>query len=1094
MNTHLPLPLPSARERSRRFWRLLCWIVAVSLNGHAADVQLVSTALKSAGPGTASGDSVAPFFSGDARRVVFTSSANNLTTNPITGLSVNVFIRELATRHTRLVSVSSDGISAGNQASVALGVSKDGSRVLFSSEASNLLPQDTNRGPDLFVRDLTSDTTLLVTGGPRGEFLRDVGSPTGLITEDGLRVLFESDSSLLVDGDENITTDIFQRDLSTGLITRINVTPLGTEAKGGMSHLEAISATGHRVAFTSLATNLVPSVPTGKTATTAYVRDLQDGSLRRLFVDVAPETFGFRPTELPQLQAVNVVMSSDGRYVAFATAKRVFGGSTSGRGSVFWFDLETGISALASGTRNAGAFAAVDDDTGPVMSEDGKTLAFEAEFDDIPPTVTSIQIWRADGTTQSLENPFIDALIPPPRAAGPVLSADGKQLAFLGAGPASALENQLYRHRLDYTSPLEFGFEWVSASREGISSGSLDFATYEFSHDGTQVVFDSNSSRIVSNDLNNGPDVFLRDLGKSSTELLSSGLPGGESLSASGISTQAKITSNGRFIGFLSLADNVAGQDLNLNYDLFRHDLTTGINELVSVLPDGEHTPTYGANTPSFSADGRWVAFVSAATNLVDLDTSPYSDVFVRDMQSKVTRVASRRTDGLGTGNGSSTTPVISADGSVVVFVSQATDLAPNTPISGTARNNLFAYDTASGSLSLVSKSLPGGFPSAGNAAKPSISGNGKTIAYVAGNRPTMVMLVTPSNPTPLILHTNASSAESQTVGVWVSEDGSAVVYDGSDTTGQRKFLIRYDTATGFRTQLPLPQIARGSLAATLGGITSNGQAAVFTSWAPFDGADTNATKDIFLARFDTETIHLISGTKNGWIPGNRASDSPSITPDGSRIVFRSEASNLVDNDINGVPDIFVHDVAEKMTRLVSMTPSGQASNGRSAQPSISADGQRIAFVSWADDLTPKDFNHFSDVFVASNFESIPGDSDRDGLPDAWELAELGTLSSDGDGDEDGDGSTNFVEFIAGTQPKSSSSVFHPRMIFSDLGPMLQWDGIAGKRYTVEVTDHFSQAWKTLGTVQGSGKTESFVALHGAPAGVTAEFYRVRVQ
>lgn len=1091
MNAHQARSRSSSLARPRALAYLLA-ALPILLRG--TDIQLVSTALKSAGPDTASGDSVSPFFSGDGRRVVFTSSANNLTTNSINGLGVNVFIRELATQHTRLVSVASDGLSAGNQASLALGVSKDGSRVLFSSDASNLLPQDSNRATDLFVRDLTSGTTLLVTGGPSGEFLRDIGFPTGLITEDGLRVMFESDSSLLVNGDENISTDIFQRDLSTGLTTRINVTPQGSEAKGGLSHLGAMSASGHRVAFTSFATNLVSSVPAGKTATTAYVRDLQDGSLRRLFVDVAPETFGFRANELPQLQAVNLVMSSDGRYVALATAKRLTGASNIGRGYVFWFDLETGASALASGTRNAGAFASVDDDSGPVMSEDGKIIAFEAEFEDILPAVTSIQIWRADGTTQSLENPFIDALIPPPRAAGPVLSADGKQLAFLGVEPANPSENQLYRHRLDYATPLEFGFDWVSASRDGTSSGSLDFATYEFSHDGNQVLFDSNSSRIVSGDSNNGSDVFLRDLGKSSTELLSPVVTGGGSLSANGISSQSRITSNGRYVGFLSLADNVSGQDLNLNYDLFRHDLTTGITELVSALPDGEHTPTYGANTPSFSADGRWVAFVSAATNLVDHDTSPYSDVFVRDMQTKVTRVASRRTDGLGTGNGSSSTPVMSADGSVVVFVSQATDLAPNTPISGSARNNLFAYDTSSGTLSLVSKSLPGGFPSAGNAAKPSISGDGKTIAYVAGNRPTMVMLVNPSNPTPLILHTNASNTEWQTVGVWVSEDGSAVVYDGSDVSGQRKFLIRYDTATGLRTQLPLPQITRGSLAATLGGITRNGQAAVFTSWAIFDGADTNATKDVFLARFDTAEILLISGTKNGWIPGNKASDSPSMTPDGSRITFRSEASNLVDNDINGVPDIFVHDVAGRITRLVSMTPSGHASNDRSAQPSISADGQRVAFVSWADDLTPNDFNHFSDVFVASNFDSIPGDSDRDGLPDAWELAELGNLSSDGTGDEDGDGSTNSMEFLAGTQPRSSSSVFHPRMVLSDLGPMLQWDGVTGKRYTVEVTTHFSGPWMTLGTVQGSGKSESFVALHGAPAGVTAEFYRVRVQ
>lgn len=261
-----------------------------------------------------------------------------------------------------------------------------------------------------------------------------------------------------------------------------------------------------------------------------------------------------------------------------------------------------------------------------------------------------------------------------------------------------------------------------------------------------------------------------------------------------------------------------------------------------------------------------------------------------------------------------------------------------------------------------------------------------------------------------------------------------------------------------------------------------------------FDESDTNASKDVFLARFDTEEILLVSGTKDGWKPGNGASDSPSITPDGSRITFRSEASNLVEDDTNGLPDIFIHDVASRITRLVSTTPSGRASNGRSSQPSMSADGQSIAFVSWADDLVPNDFNQFSDVFVATHLNSAPGDEDGDGLPDIWERSEFGDLLQDGSGDKDGDGSSNAMEFRAGTKPTQASSVFQPHMALSDLGPMLHWDGVVGKKYTVEVAENFAGPWVTLGTIQGSGGQESFVALHGAPAGVTAEFYRVRVQ
>lgn len=280
----------------------------------------------------------------------------------------------------------------------------------------------------------------------------------------------------------------------------------------------------------------------------------------------------------------------------------------------------------------------------------------------------------------------------------------------------------------------------------------------------------------------------------------------------------------------------------------------------------------------------------------------------------------------------------------------------------------------------------------------------------------------------------------------------------------------------------------------TIGGTSSDGRSAVFTSWGTFDATDTNATKDVFLARFDTAEFRLVSGTGATWVAGNGVSDSPSITADGNRVVFRSAASNLIEEDTNGLPDIFVHDVTSRVTRLVSMNPLGGAANGRSSQPSISADGEQIVFLSWASDLVPNDFNGFSDVFVATHFDRAPGDSDGDGLPDAWEIAEFGSLSRDGTGDEDGDGSPNALEFQAGTKPTQSSSVFRPTMALSDLGPTLHWDGVVRKKYTVEVAEQLNGPWVPLGTIQGSGGQESFVALHGAPAGVTAEFYRVRVQ
>jgi hypothetical protein len=130
---------------------------------------------------------------------------------------------------------------------------------------------------------------------------------------------------------------------------------------------------------------------------------------------------------------------------------------------------------------------------------------------------------------------------------------------------------------------------------------------------------------------------------------------------------------------------------------------------------------------------------------------------------------------------------------------------------------------------------------------------------------------------------------------------------------------------------------------------------------------DSNNTNDVFISDISTSGLTRISTPTGASGPGNGFSDSPVISHDGNRIVFRSAAGNLTDGDTNGLPDIFVYDRVTGTTRLLSRHPvTGASANGASSRPRISANGRRIAFESMASDLVPQDHNQEVEVFVTS--------------------------------------------------------------------------------------------------------------------------------
>ena len=230
-------------------------------------------------PAGGSGDSCLPLLSPDGRFVLFASTANNLilASNglPIPALTparLNVYLRDRSNATTVLASVNLTGTGGGNGDSFPAGVSLDGRYAIFESSATDLVTGDTNAATDIFVRDFVSGTTRPVSVSTNG-FPGNGASRSAVMTPDGRYVAFVSAATNLVTTDTNGISDVFVRDLQTGVTTLVSAGATSTNFTNFLSSSEApdITPDGRFVAFFSTATNLVPGVVT---TGDLYIRDL----------------------------------------------------------------------------------------------------------------------------------------------------------------------------------------------------------------------------------------------------------------------------------------------------------------------------------------------------------------------------------------------------------------------------------------------------------------------------------------------------------------------------------------------------------------------------------------------------------------------------------------------------------------------------------------------------------------------------------------------------------------------------------------------------------------------------------------------------
>ena len=414
----------------------------------------------------------------------------------------------------------------------------------------------------------------------------------------------------------------------------------------------------------------------------------------------------------------------------------------------------------------------------------------------------------------------------------------------------------------------------------------------------------------------------------------------------------------------------------------------------------------------SLSNTGQYVAFSSKATNFVAGDVNGVEDVFVHDTQSGQTTLISGAAAGAVGFAGASSEPVISPDGNYVAFASASSNLLlTNNDTNGFTDVFLRNWQAAGAVTKRVSvDNVPGDLSQVaggdsvlfGNAvATDNVTGNVFVVFYSNAAFPLLgKALALPPNPTPtdvyarelgaglnglqtILVSSNSAGlpADESSQFPSISASGQYVVFDslatdlvGGDTNGVQDVFIR-----DLRDPNPATRMRRVSLdnagvqasqSSYFASVSATGRYVAFTSDASLAPNDLNAQPDVYLRNLDNNTTTLVSVATNG-NSGNLPSTgfyALAVSNDGRYVVFTSRASDLVTGDTNSTVfhDVFVRDMVNRVTSRVNVTLGGTQANNETFDVAISGNGGFIAFSSAASNLNTGDTNGFFDVFYVA--------------------------------------------------------------------------------------------------------------------------------
>ncbi|MGA2253387.1 MAG: NF038129 family PEP-CTERM protein [Thermoguttaceae bacterium] len=904
--------------------------------------------------------------SADGRYVAFAANASNQTsfgaTNPNGG--EQVFVRDTMTGTTTLVSVNSTGTGYGDGASESPVISPNGRYVAFFSNADDLVSGSTTGAglpSALFVRDLQAGTTTEVS----------VTDDIPIFSGNSQFLVFASTQTNLVTNDTT-PGQLFEYNLQTGTTTMVSVDAAGNDGgnaaayNSGLENAPTVSADGRFIAFGDSATNLVAN----DTASgyQLFIRDMLQGTTT--LITAQPGNY------FPQI-------SADGSTVVF----------TSGVSGIqlYAYDLQTQTTSLVSvvvpGIGGGSPQGLSQGAYQPAVTPDGRYVAYvfvapggdQVYVRDLQSNTTVLVSAGLNGGNGNQDNPLTSGV-----AGTPLISADGRYVVFV-SNDTNLVANDAAGNGQLFERDLQLGTTaLVTVNDTGTNAGNGPPQAYDhfcMSQDGDYVSFVSSSTDLVPNDYDGGADeVYERGISAQTTVLVSAADPKLPDVTGStvNISTNPSVSADGRYVAFSSISAQLVTNVPTGGSQIYVRDLQAQTTTLVSIDSAGTSDgsggyPGYGiSQNPTISADGRFVLFESYATNLVANDNLTGLQLYIRDLQTRITSLVSVPLNGTNSGNPAFYQAEISTNDRYVVFQSTATDLVANDAAGGC---QVYVRDLQEGTTSLVSVDSAGtnGADNASFAFEylPEISADGRYVAFQSYSDNLVAGETNPfpgsfdvferdlqTGVTSLVSVNKAGTASyGSSYLLAMTPDGRYAVFDSSagDLTANAPHggVFERDLQQGTTTLVAVGNAVGQS-------VSSDGRYITFS-----DGSG------VYVRDMQTATTSLVSVEQDGTGISNGVSQYSSISANGQFVLFQSTATNLVSATIaSGTTQLYVRDLQTGTTKLVSIAPDGTQSADQSTEDAavdsaqISADGSTVVFETGADNLVP-DFNSSNSIIFA---------------------------------------------------------------------------------------------------------------------------------
>jgi Tol biopolymer transport system component len=658
-----------------------------------------------------------------------------------------------------------------------------------------------------------------------------------------------------------------------------------------------VSPDGRYVVFASTANNLIalrtnqPLPAVIPPPMNVFLRDRTSATTTLISLNVSG-TGGGNDNSWP------VAVSTNGRYVLFeSSANNLVADDTNNATDIFVRDLVADSTLLVSSSANGAAGNGTSQ--GSAMTPDGHYVAFLSGANNLVPGDTNgipdVFVRDLQGGVTTLASPGAGALgyvNTVPLDDSPGITPDGRYVVFHSTTtnlvPGVTTRNDIYVRDLLSGTTIQASADALAAVQALMGSSNATCRTFNFviSADGQFVVYEASPSSASAG-------IILRyNLQTGSTDIVHTNA----AISSTTDSRSLDMTPDGTVIAFVANTNGSSGTDsCILVWDAQTASLSLASGDAANTVPAGST-----CDWPALTPDGRFVAFLSSAPNLVTNALVGDYHLYLRDRQAATTTLLDANTNGVGSRLTSMPIPALSADGRLVAFECSDGSLVPK---NGNRCYEVFMLDRLAGVIELISTRDPAlsSFTSDGPSTLSglSISADGRFVAFT-------------------------------------SEADNLVV---NDTNGCRDVFVHdFVAETNLLISVAADGISAGNNLSFGPAISGDGRYVAFTSSADnLVAGDTNKSQDVFLRDLQTATTQLISVSTNLGVPGNQDSYSPVISSDGRYIQFRSKANNLAPGLFNG-ENLFLWDAMSGAT--YALTTNGVAASA------MASDGRFSAFVS----------------------------------------------------------------------------------------------------------------------------------------------------